>query len=66
MSEPRVSIVVPCRDEARHIGPCLDSTLAAHGARLQRRGLGYLHGVLDHIVLGRRRRVAAAAVPSSR
>ena len=25
---PEVSIVVPCRNEARHIGPCLDSILA--------------------------------------
>jgi glycosyltransferase involved in cell wall biosynthesis len=29
MSEPQVSIVIPCRDEARYIGACLDSILAA-------------------------------------
>lgn len=26
---PRVSIIIPCRNEARHIGPCLESVLSS-------------------------------------
>jgi succinoglycan biosynthesis protein ExoA len=35
MEEELVSVVVPCRNEQLHIGPCLDSILAQNEANLQ-------------------------------